>query len=126
MSPREDEWRWADVDPLEKLAWPGSGQVVDGEPDACGPLPSSAAPFLEEGCALFDQFLFEEAVGSYSAAVEAEPDHPTAHFDLAVCLEKTEQWAAAASSFRRALELDPGRSEAMVGLGACLLHLDRI
>ena len=60
----------------------------------------------------------------FSAAIAAEPDHPAAHFDLAVCLEKQEQWKAAALSFRRALEIDSGREEALIGLGACLLHLN--
>jgi tetratricopeptide (TPR) repeat protein len=48
----------------------------------------------------------------------------TDHFDLALNLEKLEQWEEAANAFRLALELDPGHAEALIGLGACLLHLD--
>jgi tetratricopeptide (TPR) repeat protein len=64
-----------------------------------------------------------------SPAVPAAPAAPVeqisfAHeFDLAVSLEKMEQWEAAADAFRHALVAQPGRAEALVGLGACLLHI---
>jgi Flp pilus assembly protein TadD len=45
------------------------------------------------------------------------------HFELAVSLDRQEQWGEAAKSFRRALEVEPGRAEALIGLGSCLLHL---
>ena len=62
---------------------------------------------------------------SESPAVVGERRDSTAdHFDLAVSLERLEQWEEAANSFRRALEVEPGRAEALIGLGACLLHLD--
>ena len=119
MSDNSEIWQWVDEDPIEKLLRPAPG------PDLALAGPSSSAEtFVAEGRAQFDGLRFEEAAGSYSAAVAAEPEHPTAHFDLAVCLEKLEQWKAAATSFRRALELDPARWQALVGLGACLLHLD--
>jgi len=119
MSENSETWHWVDEDPIEKLIRP----APDPEPVLVGEQ-SSAETLVAEGRAQFERLRFEEAAGSYSAAVAAEPDHATAHFDLAVCLEKLEQWKAAANSFRRAIEMDPARSEALIGLGACLLHLD--
>ena len=117
MGANSETWRWVDEDPIEKLLQPSPGP----EHAAAG---SAAESLMAEGRAQFGRLQFEEAAGSYSAAVAAEPDHPTAHYDLGVCLEKLAQWKAAANSFRRALELDPGRWQALVGLGACLLHLE--
>ena len=55
----------------------------------------------------------------------AGPSHSLpSHFDLAISLQKTAQWSAAADSFRAALEGNPQHAEALSGLGACLLHLD--
>jgi tetratricopeptide (TPR) repeat protein len=64
------------------------------------------------------------AADGYSAYITAEPNDSAAHFDLAVSLEKLGQWDAAASSFRRVLEIEPGHAEALIGLGACLLYLN--
>src|SRR5205085_11010792 len=44
--------------------------------------------------------------------------------EQAISLEKLEKWEEAAKLFRQALEVEPGRAEALIGLGACLLHLD--
>jgi tetratricopeptide (TPR) repeat protein len=83
-----------------------------------------AAEFRATGHAQFQQRRYEDAAGSYSAAAAAEPDQTAVHFDLAVCLAKAEEWRAAANSFRRVLEDNPGHAEALAGLGSCLLHLD--
>ncbi len=131
MSGIEEQRRWVDVDPFESLLCEQRTEVLyeserrESAPPQSNPAKPSTDRLLEEGYTYFIQFRYEEAVGSYSAVVAAEPDHPTAHFDLAVCLERTEQWEAAANSFGRALQLDPKLAEAQVGLGACLLHLDR-
>jgi tetratricopeptide (TPR) repeat protein len=114
----DERWQWVDEDPIEKLLRPPAGAIPSTTPSE-----SSAARYRAAGYAQFEGLRFEEAVGSYAAAVAAEPGHGTAHFDLAVCLEKTEQWKAAANAFRRALEDNPGHAEALAGLGACLLHL---
>jgi tetratricopeptide (TPR) repeat protein len=118
MSNDSEKWQWVDEDPIEKLLHVSKA----GEEHA--PAPSPAEALIAAGRTQFEQLRFEEAAGSFSAAVAAAPDHPTAHFDLAVCLEKLEQWKAAANSFQRAIEIDPGRVQALIGLGACLLHLE--
>ena len=56
----------------------------------------------------------------------AESNDLTVHFDRAVNLQKLEQWEAAANSFRQALQVDPRSAKALIGLGACLLHLDSL
>jgi len=122
MNNADEKWQWVDEDPIEKLLHPRSDDHRQ-EPDSRGPV---ASTFLATGQAQFDSLRFEEAAGSYSAAVAAEPENPAAHYGLAVCLEKIDQWKAAANSFRRTLELDPERLEALAGLGACLLHLELI
>jgi superkiller protein 3 len=115
-----EKWQWVDEDPIEKLLHPPSGAVIPNPPQ------SPAEALIAEGRTHFEQLRFEEAAGSFGAAVAAEPDHPTAVFDLAVCLEKLEMWKAAAFSFRRALEIDPDREQALIGLGACLLHQNEV
>src|SRR5215470_15363691 len=105
-----DAWKWVDEDPIEKMLRSGPA------PEAASQPASAADPLIAEGRDHFSHLRFEEAIGSYSAAVAVEPEHPTAHFDLAVCLEKLGQWKAASGSFRRALEIDPGKSQALIGL----------
>jgi tetratricopeptide (TPR) repeat protein len=45
---------------------------------------------------------------------------------LALSLQHSERWDAAAVAFERVLRMDENRSDARLGLGACLLHLNRI
>ena len=113
MSNPDEKWQWVDEDPIEKLLRP---PVL--------PVKSPAAEFRAIGHKQFRQGRFEDAAGSYSAALAAEPDRAAIYYDLAVCLEKAEEWQAAANSFRRVLEDNPGHAEALAGLGSCLLHLD--
>jgi len=42
-----------------------------------------------------------------------------------VCLQHLGRWAEAALAFQKVLEIDGHRDEARLGLGACLLHLNR-
>jgi tetratricopeptide (TPR) repeat protein len=112
MSNLDEKWQWVDEDPIARLLRP---------PERPARL---AADFRATGHAQFQQRRYEDAAGSYSAAAAAEPDQTAVHFDLAVCLAKAEEWRAAANSFRRVLEDDPGHAEALAGLGSCLLHLD--
>src|ERR1700676_1497506 len=105
--------------PIEKLFVPEKAPPIAPEP----PKQSLAEPLIEVAYAHFEASRFNEAINSYSEAIAAEPNHSSAHFSLAVCLEKTKQWKEAATSFRRAFEVDPSRYEALLGLGSCLLHL---
>src|SRR5260370_3657396 len=67
----------------------------------------------------------EPVVERYSVAVAVEPGNPAARrLDLAEHQERLPPWEQAAASFRQVLQLEPGSAEALIGLGACLLHLD--
>jgi len=117
MSNSSETWQWIDEDPIEKLLRP----APDSSPEDIAKSPSET--FIIRGRAQFARQLFEEAADSFHAAIVAAPRHRTAHFDLAVCLEKLERWQAAADSFRRSLEIESARWQALVGLGSCLMHL---
>src|SRR5580704_16135773 len=71
----------------------------------------------------YERKQFEEATGAYRRLIELEPDHPNGSFNLALCLQATEQWKDAAQFFEKTLAANPGRKEANLGLGACQLHL---
>ena len=119
MSNDSEKWQWVDEDPIEKLL-----QAPALAPVSPGAESGTVGNACATGRTQFGELRFEEAADSFSAAIAAEPDHPTAHFDRAVCLEKLEQWMASADGFRRALEIDHSRTQAQVGLGSCLLHMD--
>jgi protein O-GlcNAc transferase len=67
----------------------------------------------------------DEAVSHFSAVI-ADPENADAHFNLAISLQRAERWDAAAQAFGRALWLDRQREAARIGLGACLLKLNRM
>lgn len=67
----------------------------------------------------------DEALEHFSV-VMADPENAAAHYNLAIWLQRQERWDAAAQSFARSLRLDPQRDEPRIGLGACLLKLNRI
>lgn len=68
---------------------------------------------------------FQEAALSYFAVVHSEPDNADAHYNLALCLQRSDRWDASCQAFERALAIDPGRQAARLGLGASLLYLNR-
>lgn len=74
----------------------------------------------------FELGRFADAALSYYAVVVAEPDNVSAHYNLALCLQRAERWDAAFDAFKRVVELDPRRAEARLGVGICLLHLNRV
>ena len=69
--------------------------------------------------------LMDQALDHFSAVI-ADPENSAAHLNLAIWLQHAERWDAAAQAFHRALCLEPQREAARIGLGACLLKLDRI
>ncbi len=68
---------------------------------------------------------FEDAALSYFAVTMADPGNADLQFNLALCLACSERWDAAAEAFARVLRLDAERAGARLGLGSCLLHLNR-
>src|SRR5260370_39606774 len=71
----------------------------------------------------YERKQFEEATAAYRRLLEIDSDHPNCCFNLALCLQATEQWKEAAQCFEKALAANPSRKEAYLGLCACQLHL---
>ena len=69
--------------------------------------------------------MMDAAITHFSAVI-ADPENASAHFNLALWLQSAERWDAAGQAFYRALSLDPRLDTARIGLGACLLKLDRV
>jgi tetratricopeptide (TPR) repeat protein len=67
-----------------------------------------------------------DAALTHFSAVIADPENAAAHLNLAIWLQHAERWDAAAQAFQRALWLEPRWEAARIGLGACLLKLDRV
>jgi tetratricopeptide (TPR) repeat protein len=68
---------------------------------------------------------FQDAALSFFSVTICDPDDANAYFNLALCLERCGRWDVAAEAFQRVLHLDGEREDARLGLGACLLHLNR-
>lgn len=68
---------------------------------------------------------FQDAALSYFSVTVSDPGDSIAHYNLALCLERCGRWDVAAEAFQRVLQLDGDREDARLGLGACLLHLNR-
>src|SRR5712692_1851548 len=69
--------------------------------------------------------LLHEALGSYSTVIAFERHNMYAHHRLALCLRRLERWELAAETFRKLLSHDSYSDRAHIGLGDCLLHLNR-
>jgi tetratricopeptide (TPR) repeat protein len=67
----------------------------------------------------------EEALRHFSAVI-AHPENAAAHLNLAIWLKGEERWQPAAEAFGRALSFNPQLEAAQIGLGACLLKMDRV
>jgi tetratricopeptide (TPR) repeat protein len=69
---------------------------------------------------------YQDAALSYFAVVHSEPENADAHYNLALCLQRSDRWDASCQAFERALFLNPGHQPARLGLGASLLYLSRL
>jgi tetratricopeptide (TPR) repeat protein len=89
--------------------------------------PGEYNPYL---CAMraeieFELGRFQDAALNYFSVTISDPDNSNAYYNLALCLERCGRWDVASEAFRRVLRLDAERADARLGLGACLLHLNR-
>jgi len=73
----------------------------------------------------FELGQFQAAATAYENVLRLASDDSTAHYNLAVCLEKLGDWEKAASAFQQATEMDPRRTGAQLGLGISLLHMQQ-
>ena len=58
----------------------------------------------------------EEALGAYQKAAEFQPKEAEPHFAAGMLLEQENKFADAEQEYKRALELDPGSRDAVMGL----------
>ena len=68
---------------------------------------------------------YQAAAGTYARLTDLDPRHRTAWFNLGVCQGHTRQWRESADAFRRAIEVDATRSDAVLGRGIALIHEGR-
>src|SRR5258707_11256235 len=73
----------------------------------------------------FEQQNWSEAANWYRKVTTADAKHRTAHYNLALCLERQGKFADAASGFEYALSIDPKRWQAHLARGLCLLQLGK-
>jgi tetratricopeptide (TPR) repeat protein len=71
----------------------------------------------------FEQQNWSESAHHYSEVAKAEPGHPTASYNWALCLERQGRFEDAAAAFGIALEADAHRWQAEMGRGLCLLRM---
>ncbi len=84
-----------------------------------------AAIYNDLGFVLDRQGLDEEAAEMYGKSLELDPASASAHYNLATSLARREEFAAAESHFRAALEAEPS-AKAYAGLGFVLSQQDRV
>jgi len=73
----------------------------------------------------FELGRIQDATASYTAAMAAGSTNIHAVQNVALCHYRMKQWEAAAGAFRDVLAYESHRDDARLGLGACLLHLNR-
>jgi tetratricopeptide (TPR) repeat protein len=108
------------------LAMRSAGRLEEALRALAKPSEFSAQLYTIRGEIEFAVGRFEDAALSYFAVVHSEPGNAAAHYNLALCLQRSDRWDASCQAFERALSLDPGRDTARLGLGASLLYLNRL
>lgn len=108
------------------LALRSSGRLEEALRALANPNEYNTYLYTVRGEIEFALGLFHDAALSYFAVVLSEPDNADAHYNLALCLQRSDRWDASCQAFERALSLDPSRDAARLGLGASLLYLNRL
>ncbi len=73
-----------------------------------------------------DTELLQKAVEQFERLVELEPDNPENHVGVGTLYRATEEPEKAEQSLKRALELDPGQTDAKVALAYLLLQAGKV
>ena len=73
----------------------------------------------------FEQKQFAEAAAAYQKAIDANPKHPTAHYNLGLALERQGQFDKASEAFAQAATVNPNLWQARLGQGVCALELKK-
>jgi tetratricopeptide (TPR) repeat protein len=108
------------------LAMRAAGRLQEALRALAQPSEYSAHLYTIRGEIEFALDRFQDAALSYFAVVHSEPGNADAHYNLALCLQRSDRWDASCQAFERALSLDSSRESARLGLGASLLYLNRL
>jgi tetratricopeptide (TPR) repeat protein len=81
--------------------------------------------YILRGDLEFELGQIEQAVETYLAVTEEDPDHVYAQGQLGLCLYRLKLWEAAAHAFEVVLQFDPHRDEVRLQLADCFLRLKR-
>ncbi len=74
--------------------------------------PDAALRFMEEGSRLQSQNRFTDAIGQYQKAVEADPGHKNAHYNMGLAYYALKNYAETVRCCIAALRIDPRFSDA--------------
>ena len=107
------------------LALRACGRLRDALDLLTGPGDFSQDAYTLRGDLQLELGQFHEALGSYSTVIAFERHNMYAHHHLALCLCRLERWEPAAEMFQKILAHDSYSDAAHIGLGDCLLHLNR-
>jgi tetratricopeptide (TPR) repeat protein len=108
------------------LALRSSGHLEEALRALANPSEYNSYLYTVRGEIEFGLGRFQEAALSYFAVVQSEPENADAHYNLALCLQRSDRWDASCQAFERVIALDPSRNTARLGLGASLLYLNRV
>jgi tetratricopeptide (TPR) repeat protein len=73
----------------------------------------------------FEQQQWEAATDCYVHVAETDEKHPTAFYNLGLCLERRAMYEEAVEAFETAISIDGQRWQAQLGRGLCLLQLGK-
>jgi tetratricopeptide (TPR) repeat protein len=107
------------------LALRASGALAEALEVLTGADEFDAALCFARGGIEFALGRFEEAALSYSAVALSQPANLDAQFNLALSFQRSGRSDVAAEAFERVLSVDSEWSEARLGLGGCLLDMNR-
>jgi Flp pilus assembly protein TadD len=84
----------------------------------------SAEIYRAMGHIQFELGDFAESARSYRTLAQLKPQYAMGWFNLAVSLERSDDWEGASEAFHTACTLDPKHLEAQLGLGVCHLRME--
>ena len=114
------------TDPLQAaLAWRAQGRIQEALNALSVRTEFSSDFYILRGDLELELGRIQEAATSYSTVIAEEPDHIYAQSQLGMCLQRLENWDAAAQAFEAVLQFDPHRDEVRLNLAECLLSLRR-
>src|SRR5271170_383942 len=88
------------------LALRSSGRLSEALRALANPSESNPHLYTVRGEIEFALGRFHDAALSYFAVVHSEPDNAEAHYNLALCLQRSDRWDTSCQAFERVLSMD--------------------